>query len=63
MAIELLFVLMLAYLLLGPKKSAELAHKAGKLVSQFNQVKSDLRVRMEEELSSLDSNKGTPPHS
>jgi Sec-independent protein translocase protein TatA len=59
MAIELLFVLLLAYLLLGPKKSAGLAHRAGELFAQFNRVKADFKTKMEKELASLDSHSDT----
>ncbi len=58
MAIELLFVLLLAYLLLGPKKSVGLAHKAGGMLAQFNKVKADFKASMQKELASIDSNSG-----
>lgn len=66
MTIEILFLLLLAYLLLGPQKSARLAHKAGGLLAQFNKVKADVKARMTEELASVETNSGSrsdPPPS
>lgn len=60
MAIELLFVLLLAYLLLGPRKSASLAHKAGGLLAQFNKLKSELKTSVSNEIARIDANSGTP---
>jgi Sec-independent protein translocase protein TatA len=58
-AIELLFVLLLAYLLLGPRKSASLAHKAGGLLAQFNKIKTELKTSVSSELARIDSDSGT----
>lgn len=54
MAIELLFLLLLAYLFFGPKELPVLARKVGKLVAQINQAKAELQGRIEREVSDLD---------
>lgn len=54
MAIELLLLLVLAYLLLGPKQMTALARKSGKLLAQFNQAKADLKRKVEAEMMDLD---------
>lgn len=56
MAIELLFLLLLAYLLHGPRKSARLAQKAGELLAQVNKIKAEVKAKMAEEISTLDRN-------
>jgi Sec-independent protein secretion pathway components len=61
MAIEILFLLLLAYLFLGPKELPGLARKAGKLMVQFNQAKADIKGKIEREMLDLEAE--NPPSS
>jgi len=50
MTIEILFLLLLGYLILGPKKSAHLARRAGEFMSQFRDARTSFQRKIEEEL-------------
>ncbi len=51
---DILFILLLALIIFGPKKLPEVARQAGKLMLQFRQMSSDLKAQLEGEMLKIE---------
>jgi len=51
---ELLFILLLALLLFGPRKLPELGRSLGRALAEFRRASSELRATIENEVRSLE---------
>lgn len=58
---ELLFILLLALLLFGPKKLPELGRSLGRGLAEFRRASTDLRATIEDEITALEREGSTPP--
>ena len=54
MGIEVLFLLLLAFLALGPKGLPGIARKAGGIMAEFNRKKRELQNQLEDEIQRLE---------
>jgi Sec-independent protein translocase protein TatA len=52
--LDVLFILLLALVIFGPKKLPELAMQAGKYLAQFRQVKGQLMEQISSEIRSFE---------
>ncbi|MFQ5927026.1 MAG: twin-arginine translocase TatA/TatE family subunit [Terriglobia bacterium] len=59
-ATELLFILLLALLLFGPRKLPELGRSLGRGLAEFRRTSNELRATIEEEVQSLEREGSTP---
>lgn len=50
MTIEILFILALGMLVLGPKKIPKIAREVGKVMNEVNRVTGNFKARIEEEV-------------
>lgn len=57
---ELLFVLLLALLLFGPRKLPELGRSLGRGLAEFRRASNELRTTIENEMQSLEREGSTP---
>jgi sec-independent protein translocase protein TatB len=51
---DILFILLLALIIFGPKKLPEIARQAGKLMFQFRRMSNDLKVQLESEMLKIE---------
>ena len=51
---DILFILLLALIIFGPKKLPGVARQAGKLMLQFRQMSSDLKAQLEGEMLKIE---------
>ncbi len=51
---DILFILVLALVIFGPKKLPEIARQVAKLVAQFRMMRDDLRRQLESELFKIE---------
>ncbi len=51
---DILFILLLALIIFGPKKLPEIARQAGKLLMQFRQMSNELRAQLENEMLKIE---------
>ncbi|HLI62624.1 MAG TPA: twin-arginine translocase TatA/TatE family subunit [Terriglobales bacterium] len=51
---DVLFILLLALVIFGPKKLPEIARQVAKLVAQFRMMRDDLRRQLESELLKIE---------
>jgi len=51
---DILFIVLLALVIFGPKKLPEIARQAGKYLAQFKQVKGELMQQISGEIRSLE---------
>lgn len=51
---DILFILLLALLIFGPKKFPEVARQIAKLVAQFRMMSTDLRRQLENEMLKIE---------
>jgi sec-independent protein translocase protein TatB len=54
MGIEILFLLLLAYLIVGPKRLPGIARQAGGIMAEFNRKKRELQSQLEDEIQRLE---------
>ena len=54
MGIEVLFLLLLAFLALGPKRLPGIARKAGGIMAEFNRKKREFQSQLEDEIQRLE---------
>jgi sec-independent protein translocase protein TatB len=47
---DIIFILMLALVIFGPKKMPEIARQIGRYLAQFKQVRDDFRNQLENEI-------------
>jgi sec-independent protein translocase protein TatB len=47
---DIIFILMLALVIFGPKKMPEMARQIGRYLAQFKQVRDDFRNQLENEI-------------
>ena len=60
---ELLFILVLALLIFGPRKLPEIGRTMGKALGEFRRATSDLKRTLDTELSAEELNRTQPVHS
>lgn len=62
---EILFILLLALLLFGPKKLPELGRMLGRGLAEFRRASTELRATIEDEVQSLEreASRDLPPES
>jgi len=58
MGIEVLFLLLLAFLALGPKGLPGIARKAGGIMAEFNRKKREFQSQLEDEIQRLELKPG-----
>ena len=62
---DILFILLLALVIFGPKKLPEIARQAAKLMAQFRMMRDDLKRQLESELLNIELEEkrkvATPP--
>lgn len=58
---EILFILVLALLLFGPKRLPELARMLGRGLAEFRRASNDLRASIEDEVRTLERDAARPP--
>lgn len=58
MGIEILFLLLLVYLILGPKRLPGIARQAGGIMAEFNRKKRELQSQLEDEIQRLELKAG-----
>jgi Sec-independent protein translocase protein TatA len=58
---DILFIVLLALVIFGPRKLPELASHAGRYLAQFRRMKRELTDLMEAEMSKVDATQGTRP--
>jgi sec-independent protein translocase protein TatB len=51
---ETLILVLLAYLLFGPKKLPEIARQVGKILNEFKRASNEFKAQVESEISQLD---------
>jgi sec-independent protein translocase protein TatB len=51
---DILFILLLALIIFGPKRLPEIARQFGKLMFQFRQMSCDLRAQLEREMLKIE---------
>jgi sec-independent protein translocase protein TatB len=51
---DILFILLLALIIFGPKKLPEIARQVGKLMLQFRQMSNELKSQLEGELLKIE---------
>ncbi len=51
---DILFILLLALIIFGPKKLPEIARQVGKLMLQFRQMSNELKAQLEGELLKIE---------
>ena len=54
MGIEVLFLLLLGFLALGPKRLPGIARKAGGIMAEFNRKKREFQSQLEDEIQRLE---------
>lgn len=59
---ELLFILVLALLIFGPRKLPEIGRTMGKALGEFRRATSDLKRTLDTELSAEELNRTQPVH-
>jgi sec-independent protein translocase protein TatB len=52
---DILFILLLALIIFGPKKLPGIARQAGKLIFQFRRMSNDLRAQLEGEMLEIEA--------
>lgn len=57
---ELLFILLLALLLFGPRKLPELGRSLGRGLAEFRRASNELRTTIEDEMQSLEREDSAP---
>jgi len=58
---EILFILLLALLLFGPKRLPELGRAVGRGLAEFRRASNDLRATIEDEVHTLEREATRPP--
>jgi sec-independent protein translocase protein TatB len=62
---DILFILLLALIIFGPKRLPEIARQAAKFVAQFRMMRDDLKRQLESELLNIEleekAKTATPP--
>lgn len=52
---DILFILVLALVIFGPKKLPEIAQQIGRYLAQFKQIKAEFRSQLEGELRKMEA--------
>ena len=58
---DMLFILMLALVIFGPKKLPEMARQVGKYLAQFRSMKSEIMSQIEDEMRKLEADSSVRP--
>jgi Sec-independent protein translocase protein TatA len=58
MGIEIIFLLLLVYLVLGPKRLPGIARQAGGIMAEFNRKKREFQSQLEDEIQRLELKAG-----
>ena len=58
---DMLFILLLALVIFGPKKLSEMARQVGKYLAQFRSMKSELMSQIEDEMRKLEADTSVRP--
>lgn len=58
MGIEILFLLLVAYLIVGPKRLPGIARQAGGIMAEFNRKKREFQSQLENEIQRLELKAG-----
>jgi TatA/E family protein of Tat protein translocase len=58
---DMLFILMLALVIFGPKKLPEMARQVGKYLAQFRCMKSEIMSQIEDEMRRLEADTSMRP--
>ena len=59
--LEILVILLLAFIFLGPERMVEAAHRLGKALGEFRKLTSEMQVVIQEEMPKTDSDLNRQP--
>jgi sec-independent protein translocase protein TatB len=60
---DILFILLLALVIFGPRKLPEMARQVGKYLAQFGSMKSEIMSQIEDEMRKLEADTSIRPRS
>jgi sec-independent protein translocase protein TatB len=58
---DMLFILLLALVIFGPKKLPEMARQVGKYLAQFRSMRSEIMSQIEDEVRKLEADTSASP--